>query len=68
MIAPLEGLAIKGAIFHQGFNNCGGGTPGAMMYRDIFPEMITAWRSGVRRSQDGVRHPLAVHRRRAADP
>jgi sialate O-acetylesterase len=45
MIAPLEGLAIKGAIFHQGFNNCGGGTPGAVMYRHIFPEMITAWRT-----------------------
>lgn len=45
MIAPLEGLAVTGAIFHQGFNNCGGGTPGAIMYQDIFPEMITAWRT-----------------------
>ncbi|MBT8037414.1 MAG: hypothetical protein KJO21_07705 [Verrucomicrobiae bacterium] len=45
MIAPLEGLAIKGAIFHQGYNNCFGGTEGAKMYRDVFPKMITAWRA-----------------------
>ena len=44
MIAPLEGLRVKGAIFHQGFNNCFSGTEGTRMYRDVFPEMITAWR------------------------
>ena len=44
MIAPLEGFAVKGAIFHQGFNNCGGGTDGALMYQHVFPEMINAWR------------------------
>lgn len=44
MIGPLEGLAVKGAIFHQGYNNCFRGTEGALMYRDIFPKMITSWR------------------------
>ena len=44
MIAPIAGLAVKGAIFHQGYNNCFNGTPGAIMYAQVFPEMITAWR------------------------
>lgn len=45
MIAPLKGLSIKGAIFHQGYNNAFGGTPGVQMYADVFPEMIKTWRS-----------------------
>lgn len=45
MIAPLHGLAVKGALWHQGFNNCFSGTEGAMMYRDVFPQMITSWRA-----------------------
>ncbi len=45
MIAPLAGLSVKGAIFHQGFNNAFEGSAGADMYRDIFPEMIKAWRA-----------------------
>ena len=45
MIAPLEGLSIKGAIFHQGFNNAFSGQQGIDMYTDVFPQMITAWRS-----------------------
>ncbi|MBX2851888.1 MAG: sialate O-acetylesterase [Phycisphaeraceae bacterium] len=44
MIAPLEGLSIKGAIFHQGFNNAFSGQQGIDMYADVFPEMIKAWR------------------------
>ncbi|MDX1565004.1 MAG: hypothetical protein R3236_06335 [Phycisphaeraceae bacterium] len=45
MIAPLAGFSVKGAIFHQGFNNAlGAGSDGAAMYRQIFPEMITSWR------------------------
>jgi len=44
MIHPIKGLSIKGAIFHQGYNNCFNGTEGTLMYRDIFPEMIRAWR------------------------
>ena len=44
MIAPLEGFAVKGAIFHQGYNNCFNGTAGAVMYGQVFPRMIAAWR------------------------
>jgi sialate O-acetylesterase len=44
MIAPIAGLAVKGAIWHQGYNNCFDGSRGAVMYADIFPSMITAWR------------------------
>lgn len=46
MIAPIAGLSVKGAIFHQGFNNAlGGGSAGAEMYYQIFGKMISAWRS-----------------------
>ncbi|MEM6257057.1 MAG: hypothetical protein AAGI37_01930 [Planctomycetota bacterium] len=45
MIAPLKGLSVKGAIFHQGFNNAFSGQQGIDMYTDVFPEMIKAWRS-----------------------
>lgn len=46
MIAPIAGLSVKGAIFHQGFNNAlGAGSAGAAMYHQIFGEMITAWRA-----------------------
>ncbi|MAI32993.1 MAG: hypothetical protein CBE00_06545 [Planctomycetaceae bacterium TMED240] len=44
MITPLQGLQIKGVIFHQGYNNCFNGTQGAVMYRQVFPEMVRAWR------------------------
>lgn len=44
MIAPLEGLSIKGVIFHQGYNNAFEGSTGVAMYADVFPEMIKAWR------------------------
>lgn len=45
MIAPLEGLSVKGAIFHQGYNNCFNGSEGAVFYRQVFPKMITSWRT-----------------------
>ncbi len=45
MISPISGLSIKGAIFHQGYNNCFNGTEGAIMYRHVFPEMIKSWRA-----------------------
>jgi sialate O-acetylesterase len=45
MIAPIAGLAVEGTIFHQGYNNCFNGTQGAMMYYQVFPKMITAWRA-----------------------
>lgn len=44
MISPIAGLSVKGAIFHQGYNNAFDGSAGADMYRDIFPVMIRAWR------------------------
>ncbi|MFT5104500.1 MAG: sialate O-acetylesterase [Pseudoalteromonas tetraodonis] len=44
MIGPMVGLSIKGAIFHQGYNNAFDGSAGVAMYRDVFPSMITAWR------------------------
>jgi sialate O-acetylesterase len=45
MIAPLAGLSVKGAVFHQGYNNAFDGSAGAQMYREIFPAMIKAWRA-----------------------
>ncbi|OQB86927.1 MAG: hypothetical protein BWX88_00792 [Planctomycetes bacterium ADurb.Bin126] len=44
VIQPLTGLAIKGAVFHHGFNNCFGGSAGARMYYQVFGKMIAAWR------------------------
>lgn len=45
MIGPLIGLQVKGAIFHQGYNNCFNGTEGTILYRQVFPKMITSWRN-----------------------
>jgi len=45
MIAPIAGLAVKGAIWHQGYNNCFDGARGARMYYQVFPKMIAAWRA-----------------------
>jgi len=45
VIQPLEGLHVKGAVFHHGFNNCFDGSAGARMYQQVFGKMITAWRS-----------------------
>ena len=45
IIAPIAGLSVKGAIFHQGYNNAlGSGSRGAAMYYQVFGRMITAWR------------------------
>ncbi|MDP6635784.1 MAG: sialate O-acetylesterase [Phycisphaerae bacterium] len=44
MIVPVAGLAVKGAIFHQGFNNANGGSSGSEMYYQIFGKTIAAWR------------------------
>jgi sialate O-acetylesterase len=51
VIRPLEGLAVKGAVFHQGFNNCFNGSAGARMYYQVFGKMITAWRSAFNDSE-----------------
>jgi sialate O-acetylesterase len=44
LIHPLRGLAVAGAVFHQGFNNCFNGSAGARMYYQVFGNMIAAWR------------------------
>lgn len=44
MIAPLAGFQIKGAIWHQGYNNAFEPN-GHVMYSQVFPKMIGAWRA-----------------------
>jgi sialate O-acetylesterase len=44
VIQPLRGLAVAGAVWHQGFNNCFNGSAGARMYYQVFAKMIAAWR------------------------
>ncbi len=45
MLGPLEGHAVKGAIFHQGYNNALDGMSGVRLYQDVFPETLRAWRA-----------------------
>lgn len=43
MIAPIAGLAVKGAVWHQGYNNA---RPDAeTFYHQVFPKMIASWRA-----------------------
>lgn len=42
-IAPIAGLAVKGAIWHQGYNNALEPN-GHILYQQVFPLMIKAWR------------------------
>jgi len=51
VIRPLEGISVKGAVFHHGFNNCFEGSAGARMYQQVFGKMITAWRSAFNDAQ-----------------
>jgi sialate O-acetylesterase len=51
VIRPLAGLAVRGAVFHQGFNNCFNGSAGARMYYQVFGNMITAWRTAFNDAQ-----------------
>jgi len=44
VIKPLRGLAVAGALFHQGYNNAFNGSAGARMYYQVFAKMIAAWR------------------------
>jgi sialate O-acetylesterase len=43
MIAPIAGFAVKGAIWHQGFNNSRYDAP--EFYYQVFPRMIESWRA-----------------------
>jgi sialate O-acetylesterase len=45
ILSPLVGLPIKGAIFHQGYNNTLNGMLGVRLYEAVFPVMIESWRS-----------------------
>ena len=43
MISPIAGLAVKGAVWHQGYNNV---RPDAeTFYYQVFPKMIASWRA-----------------------
>ena len=44
MISPIAGFPVKGAIWHQGYNNALQ-QDGHVRYYQIFPEMIKAWRA-----------------------
>lgn len=44
MIAPIARLEIKGALWHQGYNNALQPN-GHVMYQQVFPKMIGAWRA-----------------------
>jgi sialate O-acetylesterase len=44
MIAPIAGLPVKGAIWHQGYTNASQ-PEGHVMYYQVFAEMIEAWRA-----------------------
>jgi sialate O-acetylesterase len=44
MLAPIFGISVKGAIWHQGYNECAMPN-GHKLYAKVFPEMIKAWRA-----------------------
>ncbi len=44
MLSPIAGISVKGAIWHQGYNESGQPN-GAKLYARVFPEMIKAWRT-----------------------
>lgn len=44
MLAPLIGYPVKGAIWHQGYNESAQPN-GHKLYARVFPEMIKAWRA-----------------------
>jgi sialate O-acetylesterase len=44
MLAPIAGLPVKGAIWHQGYNNAMQ-AEGHVMYYQLFGKMIEAWRT-----------------------
>jgi len=44
MIAPIAGLPVRGAIWHQGYNNAME-AEGSVMYYQAFAKMIDTWRA-----------------------
>ncbi|MFM8830601.1 MAG: hypothetical protein ACKOHM_06295 [Spartobacteria bacterium] len=49
MLAPIAGFSVKGAIWHQGYNNAFE-VNGHKLYAKVFPEMIKAWREAFKDS------------------
>ena len=43
VIAPIAGLAVKGAVWHQGYNNAR--LDAETFYYQVFPKMIASWRA-----------------------
>ena len=43
IISPIAGFAVKGAIWHQGYNNAR--ADAASFYYQVLPKMIAAWRA-----------------------
>lgn len=50
MIAPIAGFGVKGVIWHQGYNNALQPN-GHVMYHQVFPKMIGAWRAAFNEPQ-----------------
>jgi sialate O-acetylesterase len=44
MLSPIAGIAVKGAIWHQGYNESAQPN-GHKLYAQVFPKMIKAWRA-----------------------
>lgn len=44
MMAPIAGLSVKGALWHQGYNNAMQPN-GHVMYYQLFSKMIASWRA-----------------------
>jgi len=44
MLSPIAGISVKGAIWHQGYNESAQPN-GHKLYARVFPEMIKAWRA-----------------------
>ena len=44
MLSPIAGIPVKGAIWHQGYNESAQPN-GHKLYARVFPEMIKAWRA-----------------------
>lgn len=44
MLSPIAGISVKGAIWHQGYNESAQPN-GHRLYARVFPEMIRAWRT-----------------------
>ncbi|MGL4421506.1 MAG: hypothetical protein ACRCZF_12625 [Gemmataceae bacterium] len=55
MIAPMAGFQVKGAIWHQGYNNALEPN-GHIFYTQVFPKMIAAWRTAF----DDAKMPFGI--------